>query len=78
MRKVIFGGADLASTFMQHGLIDEYQLIVNPVVLGSGKPLFQSDSFRGEGKYPLKLLKTTTFHCGNVVLYYQPERKEQK
>ena len=75
---VIFGGADIASTFMQHDLIDEYQLIVNPVVLGSGKPLFNPDSFRSEGKCNFKLLKTTTFHCGNVVLYYQPERKEQK
>jgi len=75
---VIFGGADLASTIMQRNLIDEYQIIINPVVLGSGKPLFQSDSFRDEGKCHLKLLKTTTFHCGNVILYYQPERKELK
>src|SRR5690554_3897094 len=38
---VIFGGAELAATFIQLDLIDEYQLIVNPVVLGGGKPLFK-------------------------------------
>ena len=35
---VLSGGASLASTFMKLGLIDEYRILVNPVVLGSGKP----------------------------------------
>ena len=38
---VIFGSGSIVSTFMQHGLIDEYRIIVNPVVLGNGKPLFK-------------------------------------
>jgi dihydrofolate reductase len=37
----LYGSADFASTLMQHGLIDEYRLGVNPVVLGGGTPLFK-------------------------------------
>jgi dihydrofolate reductase len=38
---VIFGGAGIAQTFTQLGLIDENHLLVHPIVLGRGKPLFQ-------------------------------------
>ena len=38
---VIFGSGSIVSTFMQFGLIDEYRIILNPVVLGNGKPLFK-------------------------------------
>jgi dihydrofolate reductase len=65
---VLFAGADIASTFIQLGLIDEYQIIVNPVILGSGKPLFKGI----KDKLNLKLLKIKTFSCGNIILYYQP------
>lgn len=65
---VIFGGANLAQTFMQHGLIDEYRLLVNPIVLGGGTPLFKS----GSNRINLKLLKTQAFNSGVVGLYYQP------
>ncbi len=64
---VIFGGADLASTFIKLGLIDEYHLIVNPVVLGKGKPLFQNLQER----VPLKFLHQRSFRCGNIALTYQ-------
>ncbi|MFN2386858.1 MAG: dihydrofolate reductase family protein [Thermoanaerobaculia bacterium] len=37
----LFGSANLASTFMRLGLIDEYRILVNPVVLGDGHPMFQ-------------------------------------
>ena len=37
---VILGSGSIVSTFMQHGLIDEYRIIVNPVT-GNGKPLFK-------------------------------------
>ena len=66
----LFGSADLAATLTQLGLIDEYRIIVNPVVLGSGKPLFKDVQHRLE----LKLVKTRTFRNGNVLLYYQPNR----
>jgi dihydrofolate reductase len=65
---VLFGGAGIASTLLQLGLIDEYRIIVNPVVLSSGKPFFKDI----KDKLNLKLLKIKTFSCGNVILYYQP------
>ncbi len=68
---VIYGSANLVQGFTQLGLIDEYQLLVHPLVLGSGKRLW------GELKHPvnLKLLRTEAFKNGVVVLYYEPERK---
>jgi dihydrofolate reductase len=68
---LLFGSADLASTLTQLGLIDEYRIMINPVVLGSGKPLFQGI----KDKVNLKLLKTRTFRSGNVLLYYQLDKK---
>jgi dihydrofolate reductase len=65
---VIFGSGSIVSTFMQLGLIDEYRIIVNPVVLGNGKPLFKGIN----DKQNLKLLKTRVFGSGVVILYYQP------
>lgn len=62
----LFGSADLASTFTNLGLIDEYRLMVNPVVLGSGMPLFKGVKDRLD----LALLKTKPFKNGNVLLYY--------
>jgi len=65
---IIFGSSDLAVTFIRHGLLDEYRIMVNPVILGDGKSLFQGI----DAKLNLKLLKTRTFRSGNVLLYYQP------
>jgi dihydrofolate reductase len=45
--------------------------MVNPIVLGDGKPLFKGLN----DKLHLKLLKTKTFKAGNVLLYYVPEKK---
>ena len=44
---------------------------MNPVVIGEGKPLFTGL----DDKVNLKLIKTRTFRSGNVLLYYQPEKK---
>lgn len=65
---VVFGGAGTAQTLMNLELIDEYQLIVNPVVLGSGRPLFKV----GSERLNLKLVNSVAFKCGNVKLYYKP------
>ncbi len=65
---VIYGSGSLVSEFARHGLIDEYRLIVNPVVLGSGKPLFRG--FKDHLK--LNLLDARTLGSGNVLLRYQP------
>ena len=65
----IFGSSGLSTTFIQHNLIDEIRVIVNPVILGKGRPLFE-----GLKKYhKLKLIKTRTFKSGNVLLCYEPE-----
>jgi dihydrofolate reductase len=62
----IFGSSDLAVSFIQMGLLDELRIMVNPVVLGNGKPLFKGI----HDKLNLKLLKTRAFRSGNVLLYY--------
>lgn len=61
------GGADLASSFMELGLIDEYRLYVHPVVLGGGKPLFRGLSH----KISLRLEETRTFSSRVVLLKYR-------
>ncbi len=67
----IFGSANLAATFTKEGLIDEYRLMVNPVVLGQGTSVFDGNHATLE----LKLLNSRTFKNGNVLLYYEPNVK---
>lgn len=69
----IFGSAELASTLREMGLIDEYRIMVNPVVIGSGKPLFLNIN----KKFNLKLLRSRVFKSGNVLLSYEPESFKQ-
>ena len=66
----LLGSGSILSAFAKQGLIDEYRIMVNPLVLGNGKPLFTGIKDR----LNLKLLKTRTFRNGNVLLYYQPDR----
>jgi dihydrofolate reductase len=66
---IIFGSSDLAVTLIQEGLIDEYRIMVNPIILGEGKSLFKGIKDR----LKLRLIKTQTFRSGNVLLYYQPD-----
>jgi dihydrofolate reductase len=66
----IFGSGNLAANLTRLGLIDEYRLIINPVALGQGTPMFQGIA----EKLQLKLLKTRVFDSGNVLLYYEPVR----
>jgi dihydrofolate reductase len=63
----MYGSADLMHTLMRHDLIDEYQIWVQPIVVGSGKRLFEE---RSETKV-LRLVDPTTFGSGAVVLSYQ-------
>lgn len=67
----IFGSGSIVSAFAQVGMIDEYRIMVNPVVLGSGNTLFRGLTDR----LSLRLLRTRTFASGNVLLYYQPVKK---
>ena len=65
---ILVGSPGLIVAFTQLGLIDEYQLSVHPVVLGCGLPLFKNLKERVN----LALVKTKTFGCGVVTLYYEP------
>jgi dihydrofolate reductase len=67
---VAVGGAGLAATFARLGLIDEYQLFVNPVVLGGGTPLFPPLDARIE----LEFVETRTF--ASRVVYLRDRRAE--
>ena len=64
----LFGGADLATSFLEHKLIDELWLSVHPVILGAGKPLFHSLP----GKVSLELTGHKIFSTGLVSLKYKP------
>lgn len=64
----LLGSPTLAQTFMRLGLIDEYRINVTPVILGSGKPLFDSL----DNALNLKLLEARTFKGGVVALRYAP------
>jgi dihydrofolate reductase len=64
---LVFGSADLSATLLRHGLFDEVRLIVAPVVLGDGRPLF------GRGvEAKLELLESRPLSSGGVILRYQP------
>jgi dihydrofolate reductase len=70
-KNILVGSPSLIVALTQLDLIDEYQLGVQPIVLGSGLPLFKNVRDR----LNLKLLKTKTFGCGAVTLYYEPTKK---
>lgn len=66
---LVFGSADLSASLARDGLIDEYRVMLNPIILGSGKPLF--------GGFPdrqnLGLVEARPFKNGNVLLTYRPQ-----
>ena len=69
-KDILVGSRSLIIQLMNLNLIDEYQLCVHPVVVGSGLPLFENINQR----ILLKLIKTKTFSSGAVILYYEPTR----
>ena len=64
---VVFGSAMLASALLQWGLVDEYRVILQPVLLGSGSPLFRDVTER----IPMKLMSAKSFGSGVVLLSYE-------
>ncbi|WP_018235387.1 dihydrofolate reductase family protein [Ensifer sp. BR816] len=64
----IFGSADFAATLTAKGLVDEYRLGINPVLLGQGTPLFQNIPERTK----LQLVHVRPLKSGVVILHYQP------
>jgi dihydrofolate reductase len=64
----ILGSGSIVSQAAQAGLVDEFQMVVNPLALGRGKTMFDTL----DGKLPLRLTKTRVFGNGNVLLCYSP------
>src|SRR6266536_1069926 len=64
---VILGSGSIVSQLTSEGLIDEYQVVVNPVVLGNGRTMFEGV----KEKLNLRLTKTRAFGNGNVFLSYE-------
>jgi dihydrofolate reductase len=67
----VHGSAALAQTLHAHGLIDEYRLFIEPVVLGTGKRLFDP----GAAPTALRLVESKPMRKGTVLAIYQPAGK---
>jgi dihydrofolate reductase len=68
----ISGSGSLVRSLLKDGLIDELRLMVHPVVVGSGKRLFEE----GRKQIALELVDSKTFSTGVVYLTYAPAGKE--
>ncbi|MDQ4093446.1 MAG: dihydrofolate reductase family protein [Actinomycetota bacterium] len=66
----VWGSASLAAQLVEHDLVDEYQLMIEPILLGGGKRLFPHDGQAG----PLELVWTTTASTGVLICTYRPTR----
>ncbi|GAA5057171.1 dihydrofolate reductase family protein [Nocardia callitridis] len=64
---VLFGGAEIASEFITHDLVDEYRLFVHPILLGGGVPLFPTPTVMSG----LHLVDVMTFDSAVVQMHYQ-------
>jgi len=69
---LVFGSADLLNTLVRHGLVDELELMVFPIIVGKGKRLFEDG---GDGR-TLELVDSQTFGTGVVSLAYRLERSQ--
>ena len=66
----VFGSAGFTATLIEHDLIDEYRIGINPVLLGNGRPFFKG----GFDQRNLRLVETRPLKSGLVILHYQPQR----
>ena len=64
---LIFGSPGATQSLLNQGLIDEFWLFVNPIILGQGMPLFKDIT----GTTKLKLVGSKTFACGVIALHYE-------
>lgn len=64
---LIFGSPGASQSLLNQGLIDEFWLFVNPIILGQGMPLFKNIT----GTTTLKLVDSKTFGCGVIALHYE-------
>lgn len=68
---LVYGSGELVQTLIAHDLVDEYRLLIYPVVLGSGKRLFKDGS-----QTILKLVESQTFTSGVMGLVYHSDKKD--
>ena len=64
---LIFGSPGASQSLLNEGLIDEFWLFVNPIILGQGMPLFKDIT----GTTKLKFVESKTFACGVIALHYE-------
>jgi dihydrofolate reductase len=64
---LIFGSPGASQSLLNQGLVDEFWLFVNPIILGQGMPLFKDIT----GTTKLKLVESKTFACGVIALHYE-------
>lgn len=64
----VMGSASFATQLVEHGLVDEYVLMIEPILLGGGKRIFPEDS----QARPLELVSTTTASTGVLICTYRP------
>ena len=67
-KSILTGGSDIPSQLIQLGLVDEYHIVVHPVIAGEGRRLLEGISL--PEKLQLKLAESTVFKSGAVVLRY--------
>ncbi len=67
---LIFGSPGASQSLLNQGLIDEFWLFVNPIILGQGMPLFKD--ITGTTKW--KLVESKTFACGVIALHYEKSK----
>jgi len=68
-KSILLDGVTLSSQLLEPGLIDEYRIVVHPIVAGAGRRLFDDVSLQETAQ--LKLVKSKTFKSGAVALHYQ-------
>ncbi|HET6889843.1 MAG TPA: dihydrofolate reductase family protein [Pyrinomonadaceae bacterium] len=71
---VIWGSISVAQSLIKEGLVDEYRLVMCPVVLGNGRPLF----LNGVDQFGLKLMEAKKFDQGAVQLKYKPAPNKKR
>jgi dihydrofolate reductase len=69
---LVAGSGELVQFLMQNDLVDEYRLMIHPVILGGGKRLFRD----GTEMKALKLMNSKALSKDIIVISYQPEKKD--
>lgn len=69
---IVYGGAGFVSALIKEGLIDEFQLFINPVAIGGGMTIFS----QLYSKQNMTLVKAGSYDCGMVVLIYKPKNNQ--